>query len=220
MKLSKQTLDILRNYSVINANILIKPGNTLSTLAVAKNIMAEVTVGEKFDKEVGIFNLPELLGVISMMGDPEITLSDKFMTLTEGSSKIRYVYADSSILTFPQKAIKMPSEDISFDLNSAQMLQIQKAAAALGVQDIAVIGDEKKIVIQVLDKKNEGSNQYTIDLETKTDKSFTVYFKIENFKHIPDDYTVSVSSKNISKFVGSVVGVTYYVAVEADSIWS
>jgi len=219
MKLSKQTLDILRNFSAINANILIKKGSKLSTLAVAKNIMAEVTVTEKFDKEVGIFNLPELLGIIQMMGDPEIKLEDKFMTLSEGKSKLRYVYADNSILTYPTKDIKMPSEDITFNIDAAQLMQIQKAAAALGVQDVAVVGDGKSLVIQVTDKKNGDGNQYTIDLNTDTDKVFTVYFKIENFKHIPDDYEVTISTKNISKFVGSTVGATYYVAVEQDSEW-
>jgi len=220
MKLSKATIEILRNFSAINANILIKKGNKLSTLAVAKNIMAEVEVEETFDKEVGIFNLPELLGVIQMMGDPDITLNDKYMGLSVGKTKMKYVYADQSILTFPQKDIKMPSIDVEFDLTSTQLMMIQKAAAALGVQDVAVIGDGEKLVIQVTDKKNDGSNQYTIDLETESKKVFTVFFKIENFKHVSDDYAVSISTKNISKFVGSSVGVTYYVAVEADSTWS
>lgn len=219
MKLTKPTLDILRNFASINANILIKKGNKLSTLAVAKNIMAEVTVDEKFDKEVGIFNLPELLSVIQMMGDPEIKLEDKSMILSEGKSKLRYVYADPSILTYPQKDIKMPSEDVTFELSAAQLTQIQKAAAALSVQDVAVVGDGSKIVVQVTDKKHDSSNHYTIDLNAETTKEFTVYFKIENFKHINDDYAVSISSKNISKFVGANVGVTYYVAVEADSVW-
>lgn len=220
MELSKETLDILRNFAGINANILIKKGKKLSTLAVAKNIMASVEVVEDFDKEVGIFNLPELLGVISMMGNPTIKLEDKYMTLTEGKTKMKYVYADQSILTFPQKDIKMPSVDVEFDLTAAQLNQLQKAAAALGVQDVAVVGKDEKVILQVLDKKNDSSNQYTIDLGKDTDKDFTVYFKIENFKQIPDDYAVSVSEKNISKFVGRAMGVTYFVAVEQDSVWS
>ena len=220
MKLSKSTIEILKNFSLINPNILIKSGNKLSTLAVAKNIMAEVEVDEKFDKDFGVFNLPELLGVIQMMGEPEIKLEDKYMTLSEGTSKLRYVYSDPSILTSPKKGIKLPSDDIAFSLSSAQLMQIQKAAAALGVQDVAVVGNGTKLVIQVIDKKNEGSNQYTIDLNTKSAKEFTVYFKIENFKHISDDYEVTISSKNISKFVGQSVKITYFVAVEQDSIWS
>lgn len=220
MKISKVTLDILRNFASINANILIKEGNNLSTLAIAKNIMATVKVKETFGEEVGIFNLPELLGVIAMMGDPEVVLDKKFMTLTEGKSKMKYVYADSSILTFMQKEIKMPSVDVEFNLSAANLNQILKAAAAVGVQDVAVVGDGENIVLKVLDKKNDSSNQYTIDLNTETDKTFTVYFKIENFKQIPDDYKVSVSTKNISKFEGSGYGITYFVAIEQDSEWS
>jgi predicted transposase YbfD/YdcC len=219
MELSKDTLTLVKNFAGINGSLMLKAGNKLTTISEGKNIMAEVTVTEKFDKEVGIFNLPELLGIIQMMGDPEIKLEDKFMTLSEGKSKLRYVYADNAILTYPTKDIKMPSEDITFNIDAAQLMQIQKAAAALGVQDVAVVGDGKSLVIQVTDKKNGDGNQYTIDLNTDTDKVFTVYFKIENFKHIPDDYEVTISTKNISKFVGSTVGATYYVAVEQDSEW-
>jgi hypothetical protein len=220
MKLSKETLDVLRNFATINANILIKKGSSLSTLAVAQNIMAMTNVPEKFDKEVGIFNLPELLGVISMMGDPEIKLEEKYMTLTEGKTKVKYVYADSSILKYPKKDIELPSVDVSFDLSSSNLMQLQKAAAALGVQDVAIVGDGEKITLKVTDKKSDSSNQYTIDLETKSSEEFTVYFKIENFKQIPDDYKVEISKKNISKFTGQGLKVTYFVAIEQDSDWS
>ena len=41
MKISDNTISILRNFSDINANILFKPGKKLSTVSTMKNIMAE-----------------------------------------------------------------------------------------------------------------------------------------------------------------------------------
>ena len=44
MKLSNQTKEILKNYSQINQNILIKQGNQLKTVSAMKNIVASATV--------------------------------------------------------------------------------------------------------------------------------------------------------------------------------
>ena len=41
MKISDNTISILRNFSDINANILFTPGKTLNTMSTMKNIMAK-----------------------------------------------------------------------------------------------------------------------------------------------------------------------------------
>ena len=55
--LSNRTLDVLKNFSTINSNILVKPGNVLTTISPIKNVMAEATVEEDFDTEFGIWDL-------------------------------------------------------------------------------------------------------------------------------------------------------------------
>lgn len=219
MRLSKQTLTILRNFANINANILIQQGKKISTIATAKNILAEAMVDEEFPMEFGIFNLPEFLGVIGLMNEPEFQFDDKksFMMIKEGNSKVRYTYASKDILTYPTRELKFPPVDVKFTLGSEQLAQLQKAAGTLGVQDLAVVGDGKNIVINLLDKKNSSSNEYTMDMESPTSKSFTAYFKIDNFKQIADDYTVEISEKNISRFTGVNSKVTYLISMEPDS---
>ena len=64
MSLSKETLSILKNFSTLNSNILIKPGNVISTVTPAKNIMAQATVSETFDQEIGIFDLSKFLEML------------------------------------------------------------------------------------------------------------------------------------------------------------
>ena len=49
MKISDNTISILRNFSDINANILFKPGKQLSTVSTMKNIMAEANVTDEFE---------------------------------------------------------------------------------------------------------------------------------------------------------------------------
>ena len=54
MKISKQTFEVLKNFSEINENLLIKPGTKLQTISVMKNVLAEATVEETFEKEFAI----------------------------------------------------------------------------------------------------------------------------------------------------------------------
>ena len=63
MKLSNQTKEILKNYSQINQNILIKQGNQLKTVSAMKNIVASATVPDEFSQEIPIYNLNEYLAL-------------------------------------------------------------------------------------------------------------------------------------------------------------
>ena len=56
-----QTKEILKNYSQINQNILIKQGNQLKTVSSMKNIITSVTVPDEFSQEIPIYNLNEYL---------------------------------------------------------------------------------------------------------------------------------------------------------------
>lgn len=216
MKLSTNTVNVLRNFAGINANIYIKKGKKLATMAVAKNIVGEIDVEENFPEDIGIFNLSEFLGVLSLMDSPEITFDIKSMTIKEGASKIRYGYADPSILVYPSKTINMPKSDIVFEVTATQVAQLQKAASTLSVQDIAFVGDGKKVTVQVLDKKNDSGNNYVMDIDAETSKNFTALFKIENLKMISDTYEITLT-KGISQFKGKGLKVTYYIALEEDS---
>ena len=44
MNLSNDTISILKNFSDINQNILVKPGSKLQTISTLKNILAEANI--------------------------------------------------------------------------------------------------------------------------------------------------------------------------------
>ena len=71
MKISEETIDVLKNFSTINQNLLIKQGNVLTTMSSMKNIMAKATVKEDFPQEVAIYDLNEFLSAISIFQKPE-----------------------------------------------------------------------------------------------------------------------------------------------------
>ena len=80
MKLSKETIEILKNFSTINSNILVEPGNVIKTISPVKNVMSEATVSETFDTQFGIWDLGKFLGTISLFDDAEFFFSGEVVT--------------------------------------------------------------------------------------------------------------------------------------------
>ena len=220
MKLNQNTQNILKNFSEINTNILIKPGNELATISTMRNIFAKATVSESFESEFGIYDLNEFLAVVSSLNKPELNLQDKFMNIaSEGSkSKVKYFYSDPSVIVSPNKEVNMPEAEVTFSLSQSNLEQLKKMAAILKSPDLALIGEKGgDIVLKVCDKKNDTSNNFDMVVGEGATADYTFYFKVENMKLIPGDYDVSVSSKSISHFKNTKLPIEYWIALEPDS---
>jgi hypothetical protein len=214
MKLSKETVGLIKNFAGINSNLLLKSGNKLATISAQKNVMADAVVTESFP-DFGIYDLNEFLGAMSLFEDPELTFNDKWVTIEQGGNSIKYFAADASVLTAPQKAITFPDPEIEFNMSANMLSMIQRTASVLRASDVSIVGDGSTMSVVVGDKKNATGNSYNSTVGA-SDKKFKVNLKVENLKMIPGDYAVSVSSKKISRFKGAG-DLVYYVAVEADS---
>ena len=77
MKLSDKTVGILKNFSTINQNILIKEGSKLRTMSTMKNILAEADVSEAFPTDFGIYDLNEFLGVLTLAKDADLNFDNQ-----------------------------------------------------------------------------------------------------------------------------------------------
>ena len=210
MKVSNQTLSVLKNFSEINENILVKPGKTIRTISTLKNVLAEATIDENFEQEFGIYKLPEFLRSIELFEKPELKFNGgQYVTVNDEKNKqsIKYFFSPESVLVTPSKTIKEKFE------------KLMKGANSLALPDIALKGAEGKMTIIASDKKNASSNQFSIKLGD-TDKNFTVYFRMENFKQIEDDYDVAISQKGLAHFIGRTRQIQYWIAVENDSIFN
>lgn len=216
MKLSKETLTILKNFGSINPNLILKPGSDLSTITVGKNIIAKAVVKEEFPIEFGIYDVNEFLGVMSLFTDPDLEFNDKFVTIKENKNGVRYFAANQSVLTTVPNIKPFPAPDISFTLGASNLSQILRVASIIRVDDFSIVGDGTNITIMVGDKSNATGNTFE-SIIGETDKTFRVNFKVDNLKMINDDYEVAIGAKKISRFVAKSQNLMYYVAIETDS---
>ena len=218
MKLSKGTLDILKNFSNINQSICFKEGTELSTLSIQKNILSRANVEEKFPKSFAIYDLSEFLSGLTLFEDPEFSFdNDNYVIIKDRKNSSRYFFADpSTIVTPPENKVELPSKDVCFTVAWSDISNVIKAAAIYQIEDLAVVGDGSKIKLVVRDKKNDTSNSYAVDVGN-TDKSFSFNFKVENLKLLPGDYQVVISKQNASLFRDANRDLEYLIALEPDS---
>ena len=218
MKLSDNTLSLLKNFSTINQSILFKQGSKLRTISVMKNILAEATVDEELPKDFGIYDLNQFLNGLGLHQSPELDFeNDGHVVIKEGKMRSKYFFADPNvIITPPDKEITLPTEDVRFELSTQQLDKLLKAAGIYQLPDLAVIGEAGVVKLLVRDKKNDTSNTFAVTVG-ETDKVFSFNFKIENIKILPGTYEVVVSQKLLSKFTNKDCDLRYYIALEPDS---
>ena len=218
MKLSDNTLSVLKNFSSINQSILFKHGSRLRTISVMKNILAEVTITEELPKDFGIYDLNQFLNGMGLHQSPELDFSnDGYVVIREGKMRSKYFFADPQVIvTPPEKPLTLPSEDVSFELSTDQLDKLLKAAAIYQLPDLAVVGGEGVVKVLVQDKKNDTSNDFSI-VVGETESTFSFNFKVENIKILPGTYDVVVSRKLLSRFTSKNHDLTYYIALEPDS---
>lgn len=215
MKISKETINILKNYASINSNLLLTPGNRLKTTSVNKTVASSITVAEQFPIEFGIYDLNSFLGALSLFTDPELEFEEKFVNIKEKNNKIKFFAAEASILNTPNKDITFPAADIIFDLSESIFNTIQRTSGVLKASDLSIIGDGTSILLTIGDKKNATSNSYETAVGL-TDKTFKANIKIENLKMLQSSYKVTIHSR-IARFESTISDLVYYTAIEADS---
>ena len=217
MFLSQETVSILKNFSTINQSILIREGKQLRSMSVMKNILVEADITEDFEKDVAIYDLNQFLNCLSLVPGAEVSLEDNSIVISDGTNAVDYRYSDPSVIAAPpDKELKLPSEDVCVVLSEEHLETVKKAAAVLQIPDVTLVGDGERIHLTVRDKKNTGSNSYSIDVGDTT-HVFQFNLKVENLKLIAGDYDVVISSKNLAKFTNHSRPVVYYIAVEPDS---
>jgi len=226
MKLTPDTLEVLKNFSTINPGIFIKPGKTIKTIGKNKNILAEYSSEEEFAHKFGIYELNNLLSILSLEKDtPEIEFdsnknSMKIATLS-GRRKIEYRFCDEEMITTPpEKGIQMPAPEISFDLSQDDFNSIDKAARVLGSTNISVNSDGEKVFVNTYDASNDSTSTSQLEIAQGNGDVYNMIFKEEAWKMIPGNYSVNISSKGVAHFKHKEKALQYWITIEPGSSYT
>tara|TARA_B100001287_G_scaffold172040_1_gene144862 strand:- start:2871 stop:3548 length:678 start_codon:yes stop_codon:yes gene_type:complete len=221
MELNEATLNVLKNFSGINQNLLVQEGNTLKTISEARNVVATAIVEQQFPQKFGIYDLNEFIGVLGLVDQPSLRFAEEHVVVSDssGRSKVKYFFSPEETLTSPTKDVNMPEPDVKFTLDNDTLNKLKRAAAALGHADVSITpGGGGILSLSVVDGENSTSNAFSIDIDGEyTSSDFNFVLNIGNLKILPGDYEVSISSKLITEFQHKELNVRYWIAVEKSS---
>ena len=225
MKLSKQTLALLKNFSTINSGIYFKSGNFIMTKSVNSAVYGEATLpdGENIDFDFAIFDLNGFLSILSLTGEDAEISSHKNGVLIKGKrTEVIWPEAEPQSIVYPKKAINFPEAQVEFTVSGEDYNQLMKLARGLGADTIAITNVDDKVVIKSFNKTIDTLLEKplsTIEVDDyEGDNNFNFIIDLRNVKLQADDYTVKLwgnASNTAVKFDGTVAN--YVIAVEVDS---
>lgn len=221
MKLSDNTVTVLKNFASINPNFKTKGGNVIHTISGAKNVLAKATISEQFPSPFAIYDLGALLSVINLYDDPELNVLETELVISNDKGMTTHYSLCSESLFQVKEINKVPPAVVDVTIKKDQFEQISKFAAALSAADITFVGKKgKNIKIVIADKANPASHKQEFTLPDTADADFKFFLKVSNLNLLPGDYTVSFAEKAISRFKNNNMEVEYFIALEADSTYS
>ena len=223
MKLSSETIGVLKNFGNINSGIFLKKGKTVKTVSSHKNILAQATIPDEIPADFGIYDLNEFLSVVSLHKDDlnlEFDSKNVVISGLKGRSKIKYRSCDATmVVSPPDKALALNDPEIQFDLSAEDFRWILDAANVLGSPQISVESDGTKVTLNTLDVSNDSAHTESLELDVKgSGNKYRMVFKTENIsKILSGSYEVKISSKGISHFKNKKTALEYWITTEVGS---
>jgi len=222
MKLSTNTMDVLKNYANINSGLYFKKGNVLRTVSSQKTILAEATIDDSFPQDFGIYELNTFLSVVSLSKEvPEFEFEDKLVKIVsnKGRSKIKYRYCEPTMIkTPPEKNIVLPTPEITLALSEEDFTWVNRVASVLSSPHIAIESDGTDVCISTLDLQNDAAHSDSLQVATGNGDVYRIIFKTENLsKVITGAYDVQISSKGLAHFKNKTRKIEYWLATESGS---
>jgi len=215
MKLSNETLSVLKNFSQINPSVMFKPGQTIRTISPQKTVMAAASVSESFDKPAGVYDVSRFLATLSLFEDPDVNFGDNQFDIKGGKRTLKYTYtAENMIVTPPERDIPVPDPEATLKVSWEDLESVIRAAGVLGLPEIAFSADGTSISLAAVDSKNPTADNYSITVaEDGNFGEFRMIIKVDNLKLMPSNYDVALSSKGMAHFKSDKV--QYWIAIES-----
>jgi hypothetical protein len=224
MKISGKTLSLLQSFAQISSNLLVKPGKKLATRNAVNSIQARAVVDETFPQQFAIYDLNQLLSLISVSQNPDIEFGDKSLTIrSENGGEIEYFYADESLITAPNENAPTLEDIYTFKMTGNDIQTIIKTASIVSATMLNIVSEKGKVTLSINDPKNSTSHSYKKPLGD-ADVSFNVKMAIDSFKVVPDEYNVRVANAvaktgKVLVFFFEATGsdLTYLIAADSSS---
>lgn len=220
MILSKETLDVLKNYSNINGSLLIKPGNVISTKSQSDSVFSFFKAKETFDTQIVFYDLNMFLGVISAFNSPVFDFGEKKVVISEEKTPSIKNTITYDVADFVTKAgnITPPPFELSFEISDDILNKLDKLSSIQNLNEYVIEGVGDKILLKALSVKNPDSHSFMCEVgENTLGRPFKMIYNKDWFVFLKGNYKVELSTKRITHFKHTTLDLDYYVMADIKS---
>jgi hypothetical protein len=224
MKISKDTISVLKNFATINEKMLIPKGNHIYVVSEGFNLMASAEIPDAFPYETGVYEMNKFLSVLSFFPDMDLEFdkSEKFVTVVSADKKTNYrqfltppellQYNVEDLKAIDNYNIKLPFPYEKFEL-ALKMGAISKCDC-LGIKS-----DGKKVWLTVMSIEDPTADHFQTELCDGNGEEYLAMITLEDLRLLKIDYRVEISKLGVARFLGTFnsVPVSYIVGVQPNS---
>lgn len=215
MKLSENTLAVLKNFASINSGVVLKSGQVQKTISPEKSILVEATLEDNLNSDFGIYDLNQFLGNVTTLKNPELTFTKDSVTLDDGDFALTYLACSPSlIISPPDKELALKTVDCKFALTNATLQKLLKIATMNSLPNLTVVGKDGELRLKIHEKANDTSNHGSVKIGDYAGEDFIATFKTENLKLLPMDYDVELQKGAFARFISQDNKLKYFIALE------
>lgn len=101
MKISDETLKMLKWMASVNGGIKIDPGNELYSKAESQAMACKCKIAETFDKPFVTTNLAKFLSLVELVDNPDFEFNDDSVIITsgDGKNKVRFLQSNPALVS-------------------------------------------------------------------------------------------------------------------------
>jgi hypothetical protein len=222
MKLNKETIDIMKNFTNVSSSLIVNPGNKIVSLANDESVFAVAEVDSNFEKQLRIFDLPSFLQILSLFDGPELSWqgeNDSDVVVADTENRYIFRQADANVIKHTEHT-EIPMEStLEFGLSWEQINRVLRAASALVLDTVCFYSKDGSLYFGVFDKKQAATGNFSVKIASDvTGLDFQLFVNIEKLKLMQDDYRVHLSADRLLlRFETVNRDVTYWTTAESDS---
>ena len=218
MKISHETLKVLKSFAHIRPGLCVERGYNISTINPEENLVAILKTEEEWPIAFNLYDLGSFLNTVSLFDDPDIILHDTHLFIQDSNTECKYYFSNRELLGLPKNGIIVPDIDNSiaqYTISQNERDKLFKAAAALGADILTISSDNDMIRMSV--SRDNNDNNFTILIKDAdyVNAKFEAVCNMQYMKFLGGDYVVNINRDKVilAEWNHTEMDLTYYVGM-------
>jgi len=208
---NSELFDLLKDLTSINTQVVfekdeegkisVKRADSESTIAY--QLKAPANYFEFEADQLAFYNYPEFYQYFKALGEPELSINQKSITLKEGSSKTNYLLSNPESIPDGPKSINFKDPDVRIELSAEDLDELLKMIGLINSKKAEVTGNGEELTIKVFNNLHSNTFEKKFKAENLSEFNGEIDFVMfsTTFSNLPSkrNYVIEIKSQGFIK---------------------